>query len=267
MIFKTFSDYREITKNSKTEQAALKSLDTRNFKSLRTKKENATTSRTNRENFDTSLYTQFMLDVLNDDKIFTLNGFYVKIDMENSFCSFIDATLYPNEYNDLKNNNFSNTHIHTFVNELEPALDVLEQIRSGEITWEGYQDLLARKWQPLNICLRAGDRAQISYINGNSLFMYYQYITNFLHFELKVASRESRYNTTYLQYTYSFETACGDASSGEVSINNADNPYNIIQSQIYSGGKALRYTQIIGTGKSRLLTSGAWANNLSLRLR
>ena len=75
MIFKTFSDYREITKNSKTEQSALKSLDTRNFKSLRTKKENATTSRTNRENFDTSLYTQFMLDVLNDDKIFTLNGF------------------------------------------------------------------------------------------------------------------------------------------------------------------------------------------------
>lgn len=204
VTFSSIAAYLKTTENKNGEQAKLEGvLKTAGFKSLKSKAaESAPASVASSTSniaiittaFDSSLYSQYLLSILNTDKICSVNGFLVKVDMDNVFCSAIDETLYPGSYNDLKNNVFTNANVMTFTDANEPVVDVLDGIRNATLTWVSYQDQLSKKGGQ-GICLARGAKGKkdvetvgVQGSNGQATITasadYGQY---FLHFELVAA--------------------------------------------------------------------------------
>lgn len=274
VTFSTSATFLKIAENKNNDQNSLfRSLNEAKFKSLKTKipeeaGDNFTPSVVTSSTFDSSLYTDYMLSVLNTDKVCNINGFYIKIDMENNLCAALDATLYSNEYNDFVNNNFNNDHIMVFVQQEEPVLAVLDAIRTNQTTWQNYRDSLLPAKGGGGICIKAGDNGikkvaqfPINPISPNSpnfqlryAVMVLSYIKNFIHFELNSQAYATRLTgfgvpviscagTSKFTFNYYYEGACGGSHSGERIIY-SEGCSNTGNYNIYSGGTALRYTQI-----------------------
>ncbi|MGG9960491.1 hypothetical protein [Ferruginibacter sp. SUN106] len=85
-----------------------------------------------------SIYPEFLLQILNADKIFTLSRFFVKIDLENSQALVIDVNV-PNAYSALVSNNTQADGIMVFNDETDNAMDILEGIENGTLAASNYQ--------------------------------------------------------------------------------------------------------------------------------
>jgi hypothetical protein len=232
--------------------------------------------------FDQNLYTDYLLSVLNTDKICSVNGYWVKVDMDNEFCSALDATLYPNEFNDLLNNAFANTHIMVFKNADEPVLDVLSEIKSNKMTWSDYQVLLSRKTNnPGGICFRRGASADsksedllnipvIANFAAGVINSKVSYIKNFISFTLNWNSKVRRNFPPIIticnksvsfrvRCQYEFEGACKGSGNGDSWYDNINQDCNEFSGTVYQGGSALYIRKI------RLYTYarfGSYSNNL-----
>lgn len=286
LTFKNTETYLSITANKNGEQnSLLPIIQTSNFKSLRSSASsnvnlsatvvNPTSNIITSPAFDSSLYTDYLLTILNADKIVNINGYYVKVDLENSFCSIIDATLYPDEYNDLKNNNFSNSHIMTFVNPNEPVIDVINSLRTNQLTWQSYLDQRASAKGGGGICFASGAKrayATQEYPNiipGVNLHVVTQYATGFIHFQLDswTEAYSNQYPHTHfldinfrVRYWYEYKGACkgsgiGDGwyQSGRVA---AGDP---VTATVYSGGSALSVRKLMSIG---YIKAGQYSENL-----
>ncbi len=232
--------------------------------------------------FNKDLYTDYLLRILNTDKICSINGYWVKVDMDNGFCSALDAALYPKEFNDLLNNTFANKNIMVFTNEDEPVLDVLSEIKSNKMTWADYQVLLSRKTNnPGGICFRKGAQDAIATEDLTNIPVLLnfaagvitskaRYIKNFISFTLNWESKVRRNFPPLtaicnkgvsfrVRCTYEFEGACRGSGYGDTWYNNINQDCNEFSGTVYQGGSAL-YTR-----KLRLYTYarlGAYSNNL-----
>ncbi len=288
VIFPTSASFLNIAENKNNEQGNLfATLNEAKFSSLRTKSSvgtqqnlinNTTANIVTSSTFDSSLYTNYLLGVLNTDKMCTINGFFIKIDMENNLCAALDATAYSNEYNDLVNNNFSNSHIMVFVQQEEPVLAVLDAIRTNQTTWQNYHDNLLPAKGGGGICIKAGDNGTkkttsfpinpISPNLPNFLLQYavikQSYIKNFIHFELNCEAYATRKSglfsviscagTTKFTFSYYYEFACGGGGHSAQPTVYSEGCSNTGNFSIYSGGTALRYTQI--TAKAAVKPNG-----------
>ncbi len=105
VTFATTAAYLKITENKNDEQQKLKDqLKTSSFSGLLNKKEEllapaaavANSINVITASFNPALYSTYLLSILNQDKICSIDGFFVKVDMDNGFCSAIDATVNPN---------------------------------------------------------------------------------------------------------------------------------------------------------------------------
>jgi len=197
--------------------------------------------------FDTTLYSKYLLNTLNQDKICSIDGYLVKVDMDNVFCSVIDQTQYRTESADLVNNVFSNPHIMTFVNPDEPVLDVLTRMRNNQLTWPQYQDSLARKGGQ-GICFKSGARvAEHNVVNpygasGNIVSSVAEYNRYFLHFEL-VASGYAKFNWAFsyaeMNIEYEYSGVCSGRGIGTRKLITDQKSPRLLQYAVYSGGSAL----------------------------
>ena len=246
--FSDFAIYLKTVENKNEEQQKLQSkLTADNFTSLKSKPfaanptsfvAGAINSFTNA--FNPELYTEYMLSVLNKDKICRIDGFWVKVDMDNNFCNALDATLYPSEYNDLVSNSTENTHIMHFLSQDEPVLDALSGIRNGSLTWDTYQGYVAKKGGQ-GICFRRGLQQKSHY--PPELFRLSAsaaYITNFLSFELVATGGNRGPERIALTGDFDWEGVCkGSGSSTNFqAVALASNP-TYKRFSIYSGGSAL----------------------------
>jgi hypothetical protein len=269
-------------------------MSSTSFSSLRTKPSSQShstggaLSRTFVTTFDSTLYSTYLLGLLNQDKIFRMDSFLIKVDIDNGFCSFIDEKRHRNGYNDLKNNNFSNPNIFSFVHEDEPALVVLQEIRAGRITWEGYQTELARKVNNFGgLCIKRGaekDFASKSVQNlatdnppaivlvGGTVTSTARYVKNFLHFALEGTAVITR--TTFggvgpiictssirTNSIFEYEGACKGYVNSNIWNDNTINPCNRVTTIIYSAGTALKTRKLKVDVYARV---GAYSNNLAL---
>ncbi len=263
--FRTVNDYLNAVENKNGKQEALfEMLKRKNFSSLRKKpvvssfqgKGNTINSFTN--DFDTTLYSEYLLDILNQDKMFIMDSFLVKVDMDNVFCSMLDLKLYPNDTADLRNNNFSNPHINVFLDPNEPVLEVTTQMRDNTITWTEYQDSLARKGGQ-GICFKSGAKKQSDYQKrtfdneGDHIVAEVKYNKYFLHFEL-VANGFQKINWAFAHSTlkgqYEYQGVCKGGGSGTFNINTYTYPKTnprLLTYVVYSGGSALRVTKLRAT--------------------
>ena len=266
--FSNFAIYLKTVENKNEEQQKLQNkLTTENFSSLRSKPFEANPSSfvagainsfTNA--FDSSLYTEYMLSVLNTDKIFEIDDFWVKVDMDNNFCNALDKTLYPTEYNDLVTNSTTNSHIMHFLSQDEPVLDALSGIRKGSLTWDTYQDYVGKKGGQ-GICFRTGGTSQYNqnFINLHpSPFKVYataKYTRNFLHFELTAngimqGNNGSIGSIERMFGTYSWEGVCKGSDSGTFTFSLGSNIWNYTK-VFYSGGSALIHGTVRTTTQPR----------------
>jgi hypothetical protein len=271
VTFNSFSSYFEAVENKNDAQAALFSkIESQNFVALKSKTGIANFSNNTVSNlsqlinsFDSSLYTDYLLGVLNTDKIFNLNGFLIKVDMDNNFCSFIDLITNPNGYQDLNTNNFANSNIHVFLNEDEPVLTVLEAIRNNQITWESYQIELSRKTNnPGGLCVKAGAAGErksqsLGYIPPYSNFgagfigSNVAYIKNFLSFTLKWDSRIYKGGSTpppsicnrnvsfRVNCVYEFVGACKGSGTASYWVDNRSQECIAFSGTVYQAGSPL----------------------------
>jgi hypothetical protein len=78
------------------------------------------------ENPEDILYPEFLLKILNDDRIVQIENWIVKVDMITERCLVLEKK-YAHEYNDLVNDNLSNPHVMIF----DIADNVLPMLREG----------------------------------------------------------------------------------------------------------------------------------------
>ncbi len=264
VTFANVAVYEKVTQNKSGEWDIINGITQNQHLELLKDRASATNDETNRNfapgapitnNFDLNLYSTYLLSILNADKIVSINGYFVKVDMDNIFCSFIDQAA-PNAYAELNSNNFSSDNIHVFVDPNEPVLEVLSQMRAGTLSWDNYQYELARKGG--GICLKSG-RDGIRRQSPNlylpqhpDIFLYVaaSYSNYFLHHEL-IASRgivgANWEGGGYIKHTYNYTTSCGKYFAGNLSYT-----YNINRNDIrvlYSGGTTLKAFNITVWGK------------------
>ncbi len=254
--FKKTNTYLSVTSNYEEQQNLVASLKLQGFKPLSNKtpipKLQTNGSITNISNtFDPSLYSDYLLRILNQDKICSINGYWIKVDMDNDFCTAIDAGLYPNEYNDLKNNVFTNNHIMVFLNANEPVLEVLSQIKDGTLTWQQYQNILPNKGGG-GICLASGKNNQgdvkyRAYVNFQIVAQVW-YRKAFIHFEMVAqgsttspAAPNDKPKVKIIG-TYQYEGVCKGSGSGTILLGN----FSLWREtySVYSGGSPLKTTKI-----------------------
>lgn len=254
--FSSFATYLKTVENKDKEQAALQQkLNSLNFVSLKRKSYQATPSSftTNTINsftnaFDSSLYTDYLLSILNTDKICIIDGFWIKVDLDNQFCDALDSTLYPNEYNDLKNNVQTNNHIMHFLSQDEPVLEALKGIRDGSLTWAQYQEHVSRKGGQ-GICFRQGVQARThSPLPRYNLTATAQYLTGFISFELSAAGKNSFQSQVYLQGRYDWEGSCKNSDTNVFTYWPISNYGKLV---IYSGGSSLYKAKVETTTYNR----------------
>ncbi len=259
VVFNSMSVYLKVTENKNDEQQMLKNiLKEENFASLSIKApiaQSISLAGRSISNIDTSFasgqYSEYLLDILNQDKIVSINGYLIKVDMDNGFCSFVDATLYPDAYDDLKNNVLSNPHIMTFVNPDEPVTEVLEQMRNGTLTWADYQIQLAKAKGGQGICFKSGAKRNIDpeyEIIGGVYNMYTEvgYYKGFIHFEL-TAQADVRYGRVVvfieprtITGKFEWEGVCRGAKAGTYSYTDNSLLNRNSEYTVYSGGSALK---------------------------
>jgi hypothetical protein len=261
--FPNSASYLKFTENKNGEQQNLfKKLKSENFSSLREKTliANPTSFVAGIINqftdaFDSTLYTEYMLSILNKDKICSINGYWVKVDMDNNFCSALDQTLYPNETEDLRNNNFNNPHVLVFVHQDEPVLYVLDGLKNNDFTWAQYQDeVAARKGGGGGgggICLEKGHseayNATSASYPGGTLVARVRYIRNFLHFALKVEGWGNGNNaaTNVRVYGhYSYKGQCKGSYSASFNYPATTWYWNV---DLYSGGSPLNSFTLVSS--------------------
>ena len=265
VTFKTTADYLAAIDNKTDKQQKLFTLlKENNFKALRDKQMNpgikntGTTINTFTTAFDTALYTKYLLDVLNNQKICSIDGYLVKVDMDNGFCSVLDETLYPSETSDLVDNVFSNTHIMSFVNADEPVLEVLTRMRNNTLTWAQYQDSLAAKGGQ-GICFKSGASSAYSatsrYVSVNGLtlriFSEAKYTRAFISFELVglgYANGDGISDNVTLNGRYEYVGACSGSGNAVINIPTFGWIYRF---QVYSGGSALKVRKLEITTTAR----------------
>jgi hypothetical protein len=273
VTFSTTADYLAAIENGSNKQEQLFSLlKENNFIALRQKaiKPNANggagiNSFTNA--FDTSLYTKYLLDVLNQDKICSINGYLVKVDMDNVFCSVLDQIRYASESADLVNNRLTNPHIMTFLNPNEPVLEVLARMRNNELTWAQYQDSLARKGNQ-GICFKSGASPLYNSafrdvnVNGRILRIFSEasYTTAFVSFELVAygsANGNGISDWVSLNGRYEYEGACKGSGNATIRIPATGWRYRFLA---YGGGSALRVRKLETTTSTRYYGSAPKAS-------
>jgi hypothetical protein len=288
--FDNVSSYNQIAENKNDEEISLlNSLKSEHFVSLRNKPIQASSNSfvsnginqlTN--NFDSSLYTPFLLTILNSNKVFSLDGFWIKIDMDNEFCSFIDSYTNPNGYQDLVNNNFANPEIHIFYDSDEPVLLALEKIRNREIDWSGYQTELARKNNnPGGICIKRGaESASVeklynnfgSYVPGGHIVVKMKYIKNFLSFCLRFETYMKKHyyphdvvcdksTSLRINYKYEFSAPCkAQIWSGDEWLSTQDMTCHKIEKVLYQAGSPLSSRKLIVLAYAKL---GDYSSNIA----
>jgi hypothetical protein len=269
VTFKSTADYLAATENKKGEQTNLIArLKENMFRSLRQLPLKSAPSFSNRINeftnaFDTSLYSNYLLSILNQDKICSINGYLVKVDMDNVFCSVIDQTQYASESADLVNNVFSNPHIMTFVNPDEPVLEVLTRMRNNQLTWPQYQDSLAKKGGQ-GICFKSGARAEEKNVvipygtSGDIISAVAEYGKYFLHFELLAtgyAKRNWAFSYAEMTFQYEYTGVCNGGGAGTKKIVTNQKSLGLLQYTIYSGGSALSMRKLRVTTKTPFSTN------------
>lgn len=265
VTFATTANYLIVTENKTGEQQKLISeLSKVNFTPLNKSKATGGSGTASivsgplTTNFDPTKYTDYLLSILNEDKICSINGYYVKVDMDNEFCSAIDQSV-ANGYNLLKNNDFlnNNPNVMLFTNVNEPVLEVLDQIRNDTLTWASYQDQLARKGGQ-GICLKSGHApvesvalASTSSFPRVTVYTYVRYKAQFLSFELYAECYQTRDNnilqpgTMRLQGSYDWVGVCKNSGKSPfyiTGITNADG--SRYKFSIYQGGSALRFVDL-----------------------
>lgn len=259
VTFKSIAAYLAVAENKNGEQSQLaEKLKAVNFKSLKSNAESVApiTSAASSNSiaiitnaFNPALYSDYLLSILNTDKICSINGFWVKVDMDNIFCSAIDVTLYPNGYNDLKNNAFTNSNIMTFTNANEPVIDVLGGIRNNTLTWASYQSQLAQAKGGGGICFGSGRKSEYSgnpkYLpNGAVIGSSVWYSKEFIHFELgfeAYVNGNGIFDRISVSGSYQYEGVC--KGSGLSIIYWPPNTWYRKQ-LVYSGGSALKIGKI-----------------------
>lgn len=264
VTFTSTAAYLNVTANKNDEQQKLaEKLKADNFMALESKQQELTVSSatstsssisTINTSFNADLYSTYLLDILNQDKICSINGYWVKVDMDNIFCSAIDATAYPNEYDDLKNNVFTNAHIMTFINPNEPVIDVLDQIRNNTLTWQGYQTQLANAKGGQGICFKSGANALKKVVtvpipnSSATITASAEYGTYFLHFELVGAIGSTNLVFTPPMYgKYHWEGVCKGFDSNTFNYPNNNifpRRIRVTARAFYSGGSALRIPEL-----------------------
>ncbi len=277
VIFNSFADYIKVTENKNNEQLSLfKTLKNTNFLSLSKRAYSSQPANyvANQINsfsnaFDSTLYTDYVLSILNKDKICVIDGFWVKVDMDNNFCSALDQSLYPNEYNDLLNNNQNNnSHIMVFLSQDEPVLECLQKIRSGEINWTEYQDLVAKKGGQ-GICFKKGADAAYNQrqksVAGTKLVIYSIacYMTNFLHYELYTegyANADGIFDNVRLGGKYQWEGSCRNSGSNPQFLFTPNPVYWKHKVSVYSGGSTLSTAKLQTTTFTYNYGAGATAS-------
>ena len=264
VTFNNTASYLNVTANKNDEQQKLaEKLRADNFLALANKQPDLTASSvattvssisTINTAFNPDLYSTYLLSILNQDKICSINGYWVKVDMDNIFCSAIDATAYPSEYDDLKNNVFTNTHIMTFLNPNEPVIDVLDQIRNNTLTWQGYQTQLANAKGGQGICFKNGAQKRKDVVtkpifnSTATITASAEYGTYFLHFELVGAIGYTNLTFTPPMYgKYHWEGVCKGFDSNTFNYPNNNifpRPVIVTARAFYSGGSALRIPEL-----------------------
>jgi hypothetical protein len=291
VTFATMQNYLLVAENKNNEQSKLEQkLEVANFISLNTKPEVSSGS-TNSNNiiptisntkFNPELYSDYLLSTLNTDKIISVNGFFVKVDMDNMFCSAIDAAL-PNAYADLRSNSFDrNINIMTFLHPDEPVVEVLNRIRNKELTWTQYQAELSKKGPGgQGICLKRGAlEAQQSkvYSNfiggtlpGGEIVVSARYVKNFLHFALDCQAwvRQNYVNpniiictsSVLMNYSFEWQGVCANSGIGNEWKDNRGEgaACQKVSAVVYSGGSALKLRKLIVNAYAK---KGAYSNNL-----
>jgi hypothetical protein len=263
VTFPTIQSYLTVTENKNGEQATLSTqLAKQNFIALKVTPaaSNGNTSTPSAmptistTAFNPNLYSTYLLSVLNADKILSLNGYYVKVDMDNVFCSFIDTAL-PNAYNELKNNVFSNINVMTFLNPDEPVVEVLEQMRNGQLTWASYQDQLARKGGQ-GICFKRGiaemEDKKTDYTSQYEIQTKVGYYRGFISFSLN-ATTNAYWRNSFVKHsmvgTFEWEGVCKNSGSGTYKVDrnsyltyNNDGGSSVVELSYvaYQGGSALK---------------------------
>ncbi len=293
VTFLNSQNYLSVAENKNNEQNKLEQkLKVANFIALNTRPE-VSPSSANSSNivptikvtsFDRQLYSDYLLSVLNTNKIVSVDGFFVKVDMDNMFCSAIDALL-PNAYNDLVNNSFAkNANIMIFLNPDEPVIEVLNRIRNNKLTWDQYQFELSKKGSGgQGICFGRGalgdykDKVYYNFIGGTlpggQIVVTARYLKNFLHFSLDcqawVRQAYGDPNTivctssVLMNYTYEWEGVCANSGIGKEWRDNRDAECQKVSSVIYSGGSALKLRKLIVNAYAK---TGAYSTNLNAYL-
>lgn len=207
--------------------------------------------------FDSSLYSEYLLQILNSDKMFMIGNFFIKVDMDNEFCSVLDGAEYPAEFSDILNNIFTNEHIMEFLNKDEPVLEFLQDLLDQTVTWPEYQDSLAKKGGQ-GICFKRGrasahdekkDTYTSSFGSQQVFWTTTDYFRGFLHFELTAQGDCSiPLDPTSIEGDYNWEGVCRNSGTGHykhVSENispGGQNGSTHYQNKFkaYSGGSALK---------------------------
>ncbi len=286
VTFSSVSNYLKVTENKNgEEQKAFQYLNENNFKALKYRQSSSHINNNNivstiTDSFNVDLYSDYLLQLLNQDKIFSLNGFLVKVDMDNEFCSAIDSSV-ANAYNLLKTNAFlnNNTNVMLFTNVNEPVLEVLEKIRNNEITWNEYQIELSRSKGGQGICLKAGKQQEIvskiyyNFIGGTLPGGYIvangEYRAEFLSFRFRFESWVGNVvnvstpvcgSSLRLNYIFQWAGVCKNGASGDMWMDNRGVECNKIGQTLYSGGSALKTANL--TLKCYAL-KGAYSANLN----
>jgi hypothetical protein len=264
VTFPTFSSYLSVVENKNGEQAKLFSEISRaNYQPLKEKEIIANTNTnsivaTITNSFNPDLYSDYLLGLLNQDKIFSLNGFYIKVDMDNEFCSVVDSSI-PGAYNLLTGNSFSSNGVMLFTHYNEPVLEVLEKIKNNELTWSQYQTELSNAKGGQGICFKNGAKQEFknkTYYNfiggtlpGGYLRAKGEYRAEFLHFRFKFESWVGNvgnieipvcHSSLRLNYIFDWAGACKNGASGDVWIDNRNVECNKLGVTLYSGGSALK---------------------------
>jgi hypothetical protein len=198
--------------------------------------------------FNPDLYTNWLLHILNQDKICCIDGYWIKIDLEKGFCAALDAEKYKDEFEDIKDNVFTNGHILRFDNEGVPVLEVLDSIRQNQL--QGKDERL--KYTPINVagaCTGTGTASNISsvpvYSGGALIMSIARYRQVFIQFELAAdgyVNGAGIYDDITLTGKYEFVGLCNGSGAASFYLGPAN---NWAQSFIaYSGVTPLKIAKI-----------------------
>ncbi len=86
-----------------------------------------------------TLYPDFLRTILNVDKIFAVDSFLIKMDLENNRALVINSTV-TNAYTTLTSNDITNINVIVFDIDEDYALDVLNAIQKGTLTLSEYKN-------------------------------------------------------------------------------------------------------------------------------